>query len=108
MKASPLIEFSARRPAFSMGPELLMVMIGVLSIGLMVGAVTATAGAALLAGATGAVLYTTVTDAGADCSDHGADFLVLEHLVEAGLLHIDEFASNGENGLEFPVTPLFG
>jgi len=65
MKASPLIEFSARQPAFSMGPELLMVMIGVLSIGLMVGAVTATAGAALLAGATGAVLYTTVTDAGA-------------------------------------------
>jgi hypothetical protein len=45
-----------------MGPELLIVMVGFLSIGLMLGTVSATAGAALLAGATGAVLYSTLTD----------------------------------------------
>ena len=64
MKASTLLKFSARHPACSMGPELLMVMIGILSLGLMLGAVSATAGAALLAGATGAGLYSTLTDGG--------------------------------------------
>lgn len=66
MKASKLIEFSARHPACTLGPELLMVMIGFLSLGVMLGAVSATAGVAVLAGATGAVLFTTLADRSID------------------------------------------
>ena len=69
MKASPLLKFSARHPACSMGPELLMVMIGFLSLALMLGAVSATAGAALLAGATGAVLFATLADGGTSVTE---------------------------------------
>ncbi len=49
-----------------------------------------------------------VADAGADGGDHGADFGVLEHLVEAGLLDVDELAADREDGLEAPVAPLLG
>ena len=47
-------------------------------------------------------------DAGADGGDEGADLLVLEDLVEAGLLHVDELAADGEDGLELPVAALLG
>ena len=53
-------------------------------------------------------LLIAVTDPGADRRDHGLDFGILEHLVEAGLLHIDELAPNRQNGLESTVAALFG
>ena len=49
-----------------------------------------------------------VADAGADGGDHGADFGVLEHLVQPGLLDVDELAADGEDGLEAAVAALFG
>ena len=49
-----------------------------------------------------------IANAGANGGDHGADFIILQHLVEAGFPHVDELAANGENGLELPFAPLFG
>ncbi len=49
-----------------------------------------------------------IADAGADGGDHGADFGVLEHLVQARFLHIDELAANGQDRLELAVAPLLG
>ena len=40
--------------------------------------------------------------------DHGADFIVVQHLVQAGLLHVEDFAAQGQDGLEGTVTALFG
>ena len=47
-------------------------------------------------------------DAGAAGGDQGADFLVGEHLVDAGLLGVNEFAAQREDGLETTVAALFG
>ena len=49
-----------------------------------------------------------LADAGADGGDEGADFLVGEDFVEAGLLGVDEFAAKGEDGLEAAIAALFG
>ena len=49
-----------------------------------------------------------LADAGAAGGDEGADFLVGEDLVEAGLLGVDEFAAEREDRLEAAVTALFG
>ena len=47
-------------------------------------------------------------DSGANRSDHGADFVVLKHLVQPGFFHIDELSTDGKNGLVFAVASLFG
>ena len=49
-----------------------------------------------------------VADAGADGGDHGADFVVLKHLVQARLLDVDELAADRQDRLELPVAPLLG
>ena len=45
---------------------------------------------------------------GADGRDHGLDLVILEHLVEAGLLDVDELAPNRQNGLIPAVASLLG
>ncbi|OPY78127.1 MAG: hypothetical protein A4E70_02447 [Syntrophus sp. PtaU1.Bin005] len=40
--------------------------------------------------------------------NHGLDFLVLKHLVEAGLLHIQDFSPQGQDSLVAAITPLLG
>ena len=47
-------------------------------------------------------------DAGADRGDHRLDFGVLEHLIEARLLHVDQLAANRKNRLVTPVASLLG
>ena len=47
-------------------------------------------------------------DAGAEGGDDGADFLAGQHLVEAGPLHIQDLASERQDGLGLPVPRLFG
>ena len=47
-------------------------------------------------------------DAAAERGDHGADFLVAEHLVVARLLDVEDFALEREDGLEFAVAALLG
>ena len=37
--------------------------------------------------------------------DHGADFIVVQHLVQAGLLHVEDFAAQGQDGLEGRSRP---
>ena len=49
-----------------------------------------------------------LADAGADRGDHRLDFRVLERLVEARLLHVDQLAANRKNRLETPVASLLG
>src|SRR5690606_34209154 len=49
-----------------------------------------------------------VSDSRADRGDHGLDFLVLEHFVEAGLLHVDEFAADRQDRLGAAVAALLG
>ena len=53
-------------------------------------------------------LTLTGADTGANCGNHRADFAILEHLVEARLLHVDQFASNRQNRLKLSVAPLLG
>ena len=53
-------------------------------------------------------LLVAVTDAGPDGRDHGLDLGVLEDLVEAGLLDVDELASDREDRLEAAVAALLG
>ena len=52
--------------------------------------------------------FVAFADAGAAGGDEGADFLVGEDLVEAGLLGVDEFAAEREDRLEAAVAALFG
>ena len=47
-------------------------------------------------------------DAGAQRRDHGADFLVAQHLVVARLLHVQDLALQRQDGLETAVAALFG
>ena len=47
-------------------------------------------------------------DAGADRGDERLNFCVLEDLIEAGLLDIDNFALDRQNGLESAIAPLLG
>ena len=49
-----------------------------------------------------------LADAGADGGDERADFLVGEHLVEAGLLGVDQLAAEREDRLEAAVAALLG
>ena len=49
-----------------------------------------------------------VADARADGGDHGADFGVLQHLVQARLLDVDQLAANRQDRLELPVAALLG
>jgi hypothetical protein len=60
-----------RAGAWSWGPELLLVMTTVLSLGVVVGAVSASTGAALLAAVTGLVLMPLLTEPrGAPADSH--------------------------------------
>ena len=45
---------------------------------------------------------------GADRGDHGLDFRVLQHLVQARLLDVDQLAADRQNRLIAPVAPLLG
>ena len=47
-----------------------------------------------------------LADAGPHGGDQGADLLGGEHLVEAGLFHVEDLPLEGQDRLEFPVTPL--
>src|SRR5690606_13847491 len=49
-----------------------------------------------------------IANTGADGSDHGLDLLVLENLVEAGLLDVDELAADGQDRLGATVPSLLG
>ena len=49
-----------------------------------------------------------LADAAAQRGDHGADFLVPEHLVVARLLHVQNLALERQNGLEFAIASLLG
>jgi len=49
-----------------------------------------------------------LADTGAARGDEGADFLVAEDLVEAGLLRVDQLAAEREDGLETAVAALLG
>ena len=49
-----------------------------------------------------------LADAGAEGRDDGAELLVLEHLFEALLLHVQRLAAQGQNGLKAPVPALLG
>ena len=44
----------------------------------------------------------------ADGEDEGLDFLVVEHLGDAGLLDVEELAPQGQDGLEDGVAALLG
>ena len=47
-------------------------------------------------------------DAGAERRDHGLDFVAAEHLVEAGLLDVEDLALDRQDRLEAAVAPLLG
>ena len=47
-------------------------------------------------------------DAAAERRDHRLDFVAAEHLVEAGLLDVQNLALERQDGLEPPVAPLLG
>ena len=52
--------------------------------------------------------FVALADTGAAGGDEGADFLVGQNLVEAGLLGVDEFAAEREDRLETAVAALLG
>src|SRR5206468_5746407 len=47
-------------------------------------------------------------NAGAERGDERADFFVAQHLVEPGLLHVQDLAAQGQDGLVATVASLFG
>ncbi len=49
-----------------------------------------------------------LADAAAEGGDHGADFLVAEHLVVACFFDVEDLAFEREDGLEFAVAALLG
>ena len=49
-----------------------------------------------------------VADAGAHGADHGEDLVVLQHLVDARLLDVDDLAAQRQDGLEAAVAGLLG
>jgi hypothetical protein len=49
-----------------------------------------------------------LADAGAERRDHGADFLVAQHLVVARFFDVEDFALQRQNGLEAAVAALLG
>ena len=54
------------------------------------------------------VFFLRFADAGADGGDHGLDLVVLEELIFARFLDIDQFAANREDRLITPVASLLG
>ncbi|KAF5038800.1 hypothetical protein DSECCO2_550550 [anaerobic digester metagenome] len=53
-------------------------------------------------------VHVVLADAGTHGRDESLDLLVLEHLVEAGLLHVQDLAAQGQDGLELGVAALLG
>ena len=49
-----------------------------------------------------------LADAGAQGRDQGADLLGGDHLVETGLLHVEDLSLERQDRLEFPVPSLLG
>ena len=49
-----------------------------------------------------------LADAAAESRDHGADFLMAQHLVVTGLLDVEDFALERQYSLEFPIPALLG
>ena len=49
-----------------------------------------------------------LADAAAERRDHGADFLVAQHLVVAGLLDVEDLALERQDGLEAAIAALLG
>ena len=49
-----------------------------------------------------------LADARADRADQGLDLEVLEHLVQPGLLDVQDLAPDGQDGLERPLAGLLG
>ncbi len=49
-----------------------------------------------------------VTDAGADRGDHGANFVILEHLVQTSFLDVDDLTAQRQDRLVVTVTALLG
>lgn len=54
------------------------------------------------------VIGVLLADARAHRGDERLDFLVGEHLVEAGAFRVQDLASQGQNGLRVRVAPLLG
>ncbi len=54
------------------------------------------------------LFFLILTDTDAQSSDESPNFLVAEHLVHAGLLNVENLTAQGENGLMFRVSALFG
>ena len=49
-----------------------------------------------------------LTDTGTECSNQSGDFLAGEHFLKTGFFHVENLTLQGQNGLEFTVTALFG
>ena len=49
-----------------------------------------------------------VVDTGAQRRDHRLDLVVLEHAVDPRLLHVDDLAADGQDGLELRVPAALG
>ncbi len=49
-----------------------------------------------------------LADAASERGNHGADFLVAQHLVVARLFDVENFSLEGQDGLETAVAPLLG
>ena len=49
-----------------------------------------------------------LADAAAERGNHGADFLVAEHLVVARLFDVEDLALEGQDGLEAAIAALLG
>ena len=47
-------------------------------------------------------------DAASQGRDHRLDLVAAQHLVEPGLLHVEDLALDGEDGLESPIPTLLG
>src|SRR5262249_60819508 len=49
-----------------------------------------------------------VVDAGAQSGDHRLDLVVLQHPVDPGLLHVQDLAADGQDGLEPGIPAALG
>ena len=53
-------------------------------------------------------IHIVLTDPGSHGRDQGLDLLVLEHLIEACLLDVQDLAAQGQDGLKFGIAALLG
>ena len=62
----------------------------------------------LLFAVAGAIFFARFADASANRRDHRLDLGVLEKLIFAGFLDVDQLAADRQDRLVTPVAPLFG